>query len=76
VEEPWVGFTAIEVDPLMRRQGHANAVMLALTEWAASRGAVRGWLEVLADNRAALALYASLGFTEHHRYTYRSPPET
>jgi ribosomal protein S18 acetylase RimI-like enzyme len=76
VEEPWVGFTAIEVDPLMRRQGHANAVMLALTEWAASRGAVRGWLEVLADNRAALALYASLGFTEHHRYTYRSAPET
>lgn len=74
VEGPWVGFTAIEVDPSARRQGHANAVMLALTEWAASRGAVRAWLEVLADNRAALALYASLGFSEHHRYSYRSPP--
>ena len=74
VEPPWVGFTAIEVDPSMRRQGHANAVMLALTEWAASRGAVRAWLEVVADNHSALAMYASLGFTEHHRYSYRSPP--
>jgi N-acetylglutamate synthase len=75
VESPWVGFTALEVDPLIRRQGHARAVMSGLTEWAASRGAVRAWLEVLADNHAALALYASLGFTEHHRYSYRSPPD-
>jgi N-acetylglutamate synthase len=74
VEPPWVGFTAIEVDPLLRRQGHAHAVMSALTQWAASRGAVRAWLEVLADNHAALSLYASLGFADHHRYSYRTPP--
>ncbi len=74
VEPPWVGFAAIEVDPQLRRQGHARAVMVTLTEWAASRGAVRAWLEVLADNHAALALYASLGFTDHHRYSYRTPP--
>ncbi len=48
VERPWAGFSAIEVDPLRRRQGHARAVMVTLTEWAASRGAVRAWLEVLA----------------------------
>jgi len=75
VEPPWVSFAAIEVDPLLRRQGRALAVMSALTEWAAARGAVRAFLEVLADNAAALALYASLGFAEHHRYVYRSPPE-
>jgi GNAT superfamily N-acetyltransferase len=74
VERPWVGFAALEVDPSMRRRGHAHAVMITLTDWAASRGALRAWLEVLADNHAALALYASLGFTEHHRYSYRSPP--
>jgi len=74
VEPPWAGFSAIEVDPSMRRQGHARAVMVTLTEWAASRGAVRAWLEVLADNGAALALYASLGFVDHHRYSYRIPP--
>jgi N-acetylglutamate synthase len=76
VELPWVGFAAIEVDPGARRQGHARAVMAALTEWAASRGAIRGWLEVLADNDRAHALYASLGFAEHHRYRYRTPPST
>ena len=74
VEPPWAGFSAIEVDPALRRQGHARAVMETLTEWAASRGAVRAWLEVLAENRPAVALYESLGFTEHHRYTYRTPP--
>jgi GNAT superfamily N-acetyltransferase len=74
VERPWAGFSAIEVDPAMRRQGHARAIMVTLTEWAATRGAVRAWLEVLGDNHQALALYASLGFTDHHRYSYRTPP--
>jgi GNAT superfamily N-acetyltransferase len=74
VEPPWAGFSAIEVDPSARRLGHARAVMVTLTEWAASRGAVRAWLEVLADNGAALALYESLGFADHHRYSYRTPP--
>jgi GNAT superfamily N-acetyltransferase len=74
VDVPWVGFAAIDVDPLMRRQGHARAVMLTLSQWSASRGAVRAWLEVITDNHAALALYTSLGFTEHHRYSYRLPP--
>jgi N-acetylglutamate synthase len=71
VEVPWIGFTAIEVDPGARRRGHARAVMSALLDWGAERGALRAWLEVLTDNEPALQLYASLGFTEHHRYLYR-----
>ena len=74
VELPWVGFAAIEVDPGVRRQGHARAVMSALLDWAAERGALRAWLEVLADNDAAFDLYASMGFAEHYRYCYRVPP--
>lgn len=73
VEVPWAGFAAIEVDPTARRRGHARAVLAALVDWAAMRGATRGYLEVLADNASALALYASLGFAEHHRYHYRQP---
>ncbi len=75
VESPWVGFTAIVVDPGARRQGHARAVMSALLEWGAERGASRAWLEVLTENDAALRLYASLGFSEHYRYAYRTPPD-
>jgi N-acetylglutamate synthase len=74
VEGPWVGIAAIEVDPASRRRGYSRAVMAALVDWAAERGAVRGYLEVMADNQPALALYASLAFTEHYRYTYRTPP--
>jgi len=74
VEPPWVGFAAIEVSPDARRQGHGRAVMAALVEWAAERDAIRSWLEVLVDNAPALAMYEGLGFTEHYRYTYRTPP--
>jgi N-acetylglutamate synthase len=75
VEKPWVGIAAIEVDPALRRRGYSRAVMAALVSWAAERGATRAYLEVMADNQPALALYASLGFTEHYRYTYRTPPD-
>jgi N-acetylglutamate synthase len=75
VEKPWVGFAAIEVEPASRRRGYSRAVMAALVSWAAERGATRAYLEVTADNEPAVALYASLGFTEHYRYTYRTPPQ-
>lgn len=76
VEPPWVGFAAIEVSADARRQGHGRAVMAALVRWAAERDAIRAWLEVLADNAPALAMYDALGFTEHYRYRYRTPPLT
>jgi GNAT superfamily N-acetyltransferase len=74
VESPWVGLTAIEVVPTMRRRGYGRAVMAALTSWGRERGALRAYLEVLATNAPAIALYESLGFTEHHRYACREAP--
>jgi GNAT superfamily N-acetyltransferase len=74
VEAPWAGLAAIEVDPHARRLGHGRAIVSALAEWAAARGAARCYLEAHADHAPALTLYASLGFAEHHRYTYRQPP--
>jgi hypothetical protein len=52
----------------------AAAVMAALADWGAAAGAVRGYLQVSADNPAALALYAKLGCWLHHEYHYRSEP--
>lgn len=68
--DDWVGFRGIEVDPAHRRRGLGAAVMAALLEWGAERGATTAYLQVLGDNTAALALYERLGFSTHHAYRY------
>lgn len=72
--DDWVGFRGIHVDPEHRRQGLALAVMAALLEWGAERGATTAYLQVLGENAPALALYERLGFTTHHAYRYLAPP--
>lgn len=73
-DRDWVGFRSIEVAPDHRRQGLGLAVMAALLEWGAERGATTAYLQVLGDNVPALALYEALGFTTHHAYRYLAPP--
>ncbi|HEX6337481.1 MAG TPA: GNAT family N-acetyltransferase [Jiangellaceae bacterium] len=70
----WLGVTAVEVDPAMRRRGLASHVMTGLVEWARRHGATDGYLQVTEDNAGAVAMYQRLGFTEHHRYRYRRLP--
>jgi GNAT superfamily N-acetyltransferase len=68
--DDWVGFRSLEVAPEHRRRGLALVVMAELLGWGAERGATTAYLQVLGDNEPALALYARLGFREHHRYRY------
>jgi GNAT superfamily N-acetyltransferase len=70
----WLGVTAVTVDERHRRRGLATAVMAALQRWAAERGGHSVYLQVLAGNQPALALYRRAGFIEHHRYHYRRRP--
>jgi N-acetylglutamate synthase len=72
--DDWVGFRSIEVSPDRRRSGLGLSVMAALVGWAAEKGARTAYLQVLADNVAALGLYERLGFAEHHRYRYLAAP--
>lgn len=72
-DRDWVGFRGIEVAPEHRRQGLGLAVLAALLEWGAERGATTAYLQVLGDNAAALGLYEGLGFTTHHAYRYLAP---
>ncbi|HEX6756290.1 MAG TPA: GNAT family N-acetyltransferase [Mycobacteriales bacterium] len=74
VDAGWVGVTAVEVDPGWRRRGLARHVMRGVLTWAARLGARDSYLQVSDDNAAALALYAGLGYAEHHRYSYRVAP--
>ncbi len=70
----WLGVTALTVDPARYRSGAGTHLMGELLGWAAGRGALSCYLQVAADNGAALGLYSRLGFTAHHRYHYRRPP--
>ncbi|MBB3676410.1 GNAT family N-acetyltransferase [Modestobacter versicolor] len=70
----WLGVTAVTVAEEHRRRGLATAVMAALQRWAAERGAHSVYLQVVAGNAPARALYRRAGFIEHHRYHYRRPP--
>jgi N-acetylglutamate synthase len=72
--ELWLGITAVEVAPNDRRRGLAGAIMRALWRWGAGQGATRSHLEVSADNSAALELYRTLGYWQHHVYHYRREP--
>jgi N-acetylglutamate synthase len=75
VDDGWLGVTAVEVDPDARRQGLAQAIMRALWQWAADvHGATRSYVQVVADNDAALTLYERLGYWQHHVYRYRTQP--
>ena len=71
----WLCVTAVTVDESSRRKGLATAVMAALGSWARDQGGHSCLLQVAGTNAPALALYARLGFTEHHRYHYRLGPE-
>jgi GNAT superfamily N-acetyltransferase len=66
----WVGLSAVRVVEEQRGRGHARALCSALLAWGAEHGATYGYVQVLADNVAGLALYESLGFVIQHRSRY------
>jgi ribosomal protein S18 acetylase RimI-like enzyme len=71
-EDGWLGLFSLVVDPAARRRGIGSAIVDALQGWARERGARRVYLQVEADNTAALAFYARRGCVVAHSYHYRS----
>ncbi|WP_293786437.1 GNAT family N-acetyltransferase [uncultured Aeromicrobium sp.] len=72
----WAGLAAVEVAAEHRRRGLARRIVAAALAWAAQRGADKAYLQVSADNIAALRLYEHFGFTTHHEYVYLQPRDT
>lgn len=64
----WFGMARLAVAPQARRRGLAREVLGALVRWADRLGARDAFLQVTADNTAAVDLYDRLGFTTHHTY--------
>jgi N-acetylglutamate synthase len=71
-EDGWLGLFSLAVAESARRQGIASAIVDALSSWAADVGATRTYLQVEADNTAALGFYGARGFHIAHSYHYRS----
>lgn len=69
--EDWAGLYCLAVRPDVRRTGQAGSIIRALLEQARDQGVRHVWLQVLADNRGALALYRRLGFRAAADYHYR-----
>jgi N-acetylglutamate synthase len=68
----WGGLYAVATLPRARRRGLGRAVVGALTTASEEHGVQRLWLQVLADNAPARALYTALGFAAASGYVYWS----
>lgn len=66
----WAGLFVLATRPDVRRRGLARRLVQACGEEALRAQAPSMYLQVAADNSAAIALYESLGFTTHHTYVY------
>lgn len=69
-----VGVFDLVTHPNALRCGHGKAVMETALLWAQRKGALSAWLQVVGDNKPAISLYNSMGFSELYRYTYWKPP--
>ena len=70
-EAGWVGFFNVATLHAQRRKGAARAMMAELCNWGRGLGADNAYLQVMANNEAALRLYNGLGFTTGYYYHYR-----
>jgi ribosomal protein S18 acetylase RimI-like enzyme len=69
-----VGIFELETDNRYRRLGHARNLLASALKSAASNGAGTAWLQVVASNVPAIALYRSFGFRELYSYRYWQKP--
>jgi len=71
LEQDLVGLFDVVTHPAARRAGRGTELVASLLEWAYERGARRAYLQMVADNHAARALYGKFGFQPLYRYWYR-----
>ncbi len=70
-EDTTVGLFEIIVDQRLRGMGLGRLITEGLLAWAKKAGVETSYLQVMVDNKTALALYEKLGFREEYRYWYR-----
>jgi ribosomal protein S18 acetylase RimI-like enzyme len=71
LEGAHAGLFAVNTAPAYRRRGLGRAIVGALLAEALRQGSQTAYLQVTADNDAALALYRPFGFAPAYDYWYR-----
>lgn len=71
VEGELIGLFDIYTEQASRNLGLGKRIVAGLLDWAYERGARWAYLQMVADNAPAAALYEQLGFEELYRYWYR-----
>jgi ribosomal protein S18 acetylase RimI-like enzyme len=70
IRQGYLSFYDIVVEKASRRQGLGRQIMTSLLEWGRRQSASMAFLQVMADNPVAMAMYDGLGFREQYRYVY------
>jgi GNAT superfamily N-acetyltransferase len=71
VEHDLVGLFDIVTGEQWRNRGYGAALVAELLRWGAERGAETSYLQVIAGNAPAVALYRKLGYADAYSYWYR-----
>ena len=71
VSEGCIGLFDIVTDEAFRQRGLAKKLCDTLLHWGAEQGADTAYLQVVANNKAAINLYESMGFRRAYEYWYR-----
>ncbi len=71
LEHDLIGLFDVITGRSYRGQGLAQQLLTQLLQWGVTHGADHAYLQVIANNAPALALYARLGFEDHYSYWYR-----
>lgn len=74
LDERLAGIYDVVTAPHARGQGIATRMVARLLTWAWEHGAGQAYLQVNADNAAALAIYRKFGFATAYEYHYRARP--
>jgi ribosomal protein S18 acetylase RimI-like enzyme len=74
IENNLAGLFDIVTDRERRNQGFGSALVMALLRSALAAGATSAYLQVVAENEPAIALYRKLSFQDAYHYWYRMPP--
>ena len=73
VQDGLVGIFNVITNPSQRGRGFAGRLTQTLLASGYQNGATGAYLQVGTDNKAALVVYARLGFVERYSYHYRRP---